>query len=50
VGGDAPYLISIKILERGDVAKLDEVIGIYTYHECSLLEEKVHSFRKLILQ
>jgi hypothetical protein len=48
--GEAPYL-SIKMLERGDVAMLDEVIEIYAqHHECSYQIDKVYGFRELIPQ
>lgn len=42
MGGEAPYLVSIKILERGDVAMFDEVIeALAQHHECSLSKDKV---------
>jgi hypothetical protein len=28
-GGKDPYLMSIEMLERGDVGMVDEVIGVY---------------------
>jgi len=51
MGEAAPYLISIKMSERGDVAMLDEVIGVYArHHECSLPKDKVYGFRELVPQ
>src|SRR6266480_5129524 len=51
MGGEAPYLMSIKMSERGDVAMLDEVIGVYAqHHECSLPKDKVYGFRELVPQ
>jgi hypothetical protein len=42
MGGEALYLTSIKMSERGDVAMFDEVIEVYAqHHECSLLKDKV---------
>lgn len=51
VGGEAPYLMSIRMSERGDVAMLDEVIGVYAqHHKCSLPKDKVYGFRELVPQ
>ena len=51
VGGEAPYLMSIKMSERGDVAMFDEVIEVFAqHHECSLPKDKVYGFRELVPQ
>lgn len=51
MGGEAPYLMSIKMSERGDVAMFDEVIKVYAqHHECSLPKDKVYGFRELVPQ
>jgi hypothetical protein len=51
MGGEAPYLLSVKMSERGDVAKLDEVIKVFAqHHECSLPKDKVYGFRELVVQ
>lgn len=51
MGGAAPYLISIKMSEQGNVAMLDEVIRVYArHHECSLPKDKVYGFRELVPQ
>lgn len=51
MGGKAPYLMSIKMSERGDVAMWDEVIRISAqHHECSLPKDKVYGFRELVPQ
>ncbi|KAH8797863.1 heterokaryon incompatibility protein-domain-containing protein [Xylogone sp. PMI_703] len=51
MGGEAPYLMSIKMSEQSDVAMLDEVITVFSqYHECSLPKDKVYGFRELVPQ
>ncbi|OXV07873.1 hypothetical protein Egran_04363 [Elaphomyces granulatus] len=48
MGGEA---LSIRMSERGDVAMLDEVIGVYAqHHKCSLPKDKVYGFRELVPQ
>ena len=51
MGGEALYLMSIKMLEWGDVAMFDEVIKVYAQHyKCSLLKDRVYSFCELVPQ
>ncbi|KAH8621277.1 hypothetical protein IG631_24050 [Alternaria alternata] len=48
---DNPYPISLKMSERGDVAMLDEVIGVYArHHKCERPKDKVYGFRELVSQ
>jgi hypothetical protein len=43
--------LSIRMSERGDVAMLDEVIGVYAqHHKCSLPKDKAYGFRELVPQ
>jgi len=51
MGGEASCPVDIEMSERGDVAMLDEVIGIYAqHHECKLPIDKVYGFRELVPQ
>lgn len=51
MGEEAPYIKSIKMSERGDVAMLDEVVGVYArHHECSCLKDRVYGFHELVSQ
>ncbi|KAI9775913.1 MAG: hypothetical protein M1839_000702 [Geoglossum umbratile] len=51
MGGEASCPVDIETSERGDVAMLDEVIGIYAqHHECKLPIDKVYGFRELVPQ
>ena len=51
MGGEALYLMSIKMLEQGDVAMFDEVIKVYAqHHECSLPKDRVYGFYELVPQ
>ena len=49
--GEALYLISIKMLGRGDVAMFDKVIEVFAqYHNCRRPKDNVYGFRKLVPQ
>jgi hypothetical protein len=51
MGGEAPYLMNIKMSERADVAMFDEVIKVFAqHHECSRPKDKVYGFRELVPQ
>ncbi len=51
LGGEAPYLMSMRCQSRGDVVMFDEVINVFSpYHECSLPKDKVYGFRELVPQ
>ncbi|KAH8595398.1 heterokaryon incompatibility protein-domain-containing protein [Bisporella sp. PMI_857] len=50
MGEEPPYLMSVKMLEKGDVY-FDEVIRVFSqYHECSLPKDRVYGFRELVQQ
>jgi len=51
MGGEALYLMNIKMSERADVAMFDEVIKVFAqHHECSRPKDKVYGFRELVPQ
>ncbi|KAI9865353.1 MAG: hypothetical protein M1813_002242 [Trichoglossum hirsutum] len=51
MGGEASCPVDIEMSERGDVAMLDEVIGIYAqHHECKFPIDKIYGFRELVPQ
>jgi hypothetical protein len=51
IGTEGPFVISVGLPERGDVAMLDEVVQLYAhYHECTDSKDKAYGFRELVPQ